>query len=87
MVSVWLYCWTYFLGLDMKTILDKLEAQGVNANAQCREGYCGSCRCKLIDGEPKYITEPIAYIGDNEMLPCIVSVDSNIVIEVIYEKN
>lgn len=66
----------------MKTLLDKLEHAGLNVNAQCREGYCGSCRCKLISGEPKYTTEPIAYISDDEVLPCIVMADSEIEVEV-----
>lgn len=65
----------------MKTLLQDLESKGINVNPQCREGYCGSCRCKIVKGEVTYITEPIAYINDKEALPCIAKADSNVILD------
>ena len=39
-------------------------------NFHCREGYCGACRCKLLSGEVRYITEPLAFVRSGEFLPC-----------------
>lgn len=66
----------------MKTLLQELESKGTNVNPQCREGYCGSCRCKLVSGDVTYITEPIAYIGNNEILPCIAKADTDIILDI-----
>ena len=52
------------------TLLDSLEAQGVEVHYQCREGYCGSCRTQLLEGEVHYQEEPMACIADDEILPC-----------------
>mgnify|MGYP000198917474 CR=1 FL=1 len=52
------------------TLLESLEAQGVPVQYQCREGYCGSCRTQLLEGEVHYTEEPMAWINDDEILPC-----------------
>ena len=52
------------------TLLESLEAQDVTLNYQCREGYCGSCRTQLLEGEVHYTEEPMAWINDDEILPC-----------------
>jgi ferredoxin len=52
------------------TLLESLEAQDVTVNYQCREGYCGSCRTQLLEGEVHYTEEPMAWINDDEILPC-----------------
>lgn len=64
------------------TILSQLESKGINVNPQCREGYCGSYRCKIARGKDSYVTEPIAYISDDEILPCIAKADSDINLDV-----
>ena len=53
------------------TILEWLEQQGISANFQCRNGVCGTCRCKLISGSIQYIKESLAFIKDDEVLICI----------------
>ena len=55
---------------NANTLLESLEAQGVDIQYQCREGYCGSCRVKLLDGQVHYFEEPMAFIDDDEILPC-----------------
>jgi ferredoxin len=52
------------------SILDSLEIAGVSIQSHCRSGFCGACRTKLIEGEVEYTTEPLAYIEDDEVLPC-----------------
>ena len=52
------------------TLLESLEAQDVPVHYQCREGYCGSCRTQLLEGEVHYTEEPMAWINEDEILPC-----------------
>lgn len=53
-----------------KTVLENLEAKKFNLDYQCREGYCGCCRMKLVSGEVSYITEPLGYMEEGDILPC-----------------
>lgn len=53
------------------TLLESLEAQNIQVPYQCRDGYCGACRCKKISGEVNYTKEPMAWINDDEILPCV----------------
>ncbi|KKO50482.1 2Fe-2S ferredoxin [Arsukibacterium sp. MJ3] len=52
------------------TILSCLEQQQQEVSYQCREGYCGACRCKLISGTIHYLNEPLAFVRKGEFLPC-----------------
>lgn len=52
------------------SLLESLEAQGVQLPYQCREGYCGGCRTDLIEGDVAYLQEPMAWINEGEILPC-----------------
>lgn len=51
-------------------LLESLEAQDVAVQYQCREGYCGSCRVQLLEGEVHYLDEPMAWVNSDEVLPC-----------------
>ncbi len=53
------------------TLLEALEAQNIELAYQCRDGYCGACRCKKISGDVKYLKDPMAWINDDEILPCV----------------
>lgn len=55
---------------DKKTLLEHLESQGVQVEYQCREGYCGSCRLKLVCGKVDWLTQPLAFHMPDEILPC-----------------
>ena len=37
---------------------------------QCREGYCGSCRMRLVKGDVIYSQKPLAFINEGDILPC-----------------
>ena len=52
------------------TLLESLEAQNIEVHYQCREGYCGSCRTQLLEGRVHYHEEPMAWLDDDEILPC-----------------
>ena len=56
---------------NAQTLLESLEAQQVQVPYQCRDGYCGACRCKKITGEVTYLKEPMAWINEDEILPCV----------------
>lgn len=51
-------------------LLDVLELHDVQVEYQCRSGYCGACRLKLVKGEVAYRQQPLALINAGEILPC-----------------
>lgn len=54
-----------------QTLLDCLEQANVEVHYHCRDGFCGACRVTLTAGEVNYPNgDPLAYVGDNEILPC-----------------
>lgn len=63
------------------SLLVALESQKVAVEYQCREGYCGSCRCRLVAGQVDWIAEPLAFINDGEILPCCCRAKGDIEIE------
>ena len=56
--------------IPKKTLLESLEAQNIDAQYHCRDGFCGACRCKLRAGEVEYVVDPLAFIDDDEILLC-----------------
>lgn len=64
-----------------ETLLDALERTGHQVEYQCRSGYCGACRVKLLDGEVEYFSEPLAYVEDDHVLSCCCTPKSNIRID------
>lgn len=56
---------------DSNNILEYLEKKGLNPDYACREGFCGSCRLQILEGDVKYNQEPLAFIREKEILPCI----------------
>jgi len=63
------------------SLLESLEAQNINVPYQCREGYCGGCRTQLLSGEVAYLQEPMAWINDDEILPCCCVPKTDIVVK------
>lgn len=63
-------------------LLNALEQQQLQVNFQCREGYCGACRCKLLSGEVRYLQEPLAFVRQGEFLPCCSVPLTDIAIEI-----
>ncbi|MGK2946596.1 MAG: class I ribonucleotide reductase maintenance protein YfaE [Candidatus Malihini olakiniferum] len=52
------------------SLLDVLEQYRIPAEYQCRSGYCGACRLRLVKGLVAYRQTPLAYVQQDEILPC-----------------
>lgn len=55
---------------DQPPLLDFLEKNNVPVQFNCREGFCGACRCKLVSGSVSYLYEPLAFVRNGEVLTC-----------------
>jgi len=52
-----------------ESILIELEAHNVLINYSCRQGHCGSCILKLVDGEVLH-QECLVPLSEGEILAC-----------------
>jgi len=52
-----------------ESILTELEAHNVLINYSCRQGHCGSCILKLVDGEVLH-QECLVPLSEEEILAC-----------------
>jgi len=52
-----------------ESILTELEAHNVLINYSCRQGHCGSCILKLVDGEVRH-QECLVPLSEGEILAC-----------------
>jgi ferredoxin len=52
------------------TLLEALEQKKVKTFSECRNGFCGQCKTKVISGSVRYLTEPLVTLADDECLPC-----------------
>lgn len=66
---------------EQESILESLEAAGYMIEYQCREGMCGSCRCRLTSGTVDYQNIPLAALAPDEILPCITRAKTDICLE------
>jgi ferredoxin len=55
---------------EHNNLLEVFERNKLIVEYQCREGYCGSCRMRLVKGEVAYSQKPLAFIQDGDILPC-----------------
>ena len=66
-----------------QTLLECLEQANVEVHYHCRDGFCGACRVSLIEGDISYPNgEPLAYIGEGEILTCCCIPVTNITLEI-----
>jgi len=65
-----------------KTLLESIEGQKIDVHYHCREGFCGACRTKLLCGSVAYTTDPLAFIDDDEILPCCCIPQSHLKIDI-----
>jgi ferredoxin-NADP reductase len=56
---------------EADNLLAFAEEQGLKPPFGCRAGVCGTCRCRVIEGEVVPLTPPTASVGDGEALICI----------------
>ena len=72
---------TRFTLQEGETLLEALERTGHEIECQCRSGYCGSCRVKLLSGSVAYRESPLAMLLPNEILTCCCMVKEDIRID------
>lgn len=63
------------------SLLAALESHQVPVEYQCREGYCGSCRTRLLAGNVIWLSTPLAFIEPGHILPCCCKAQGDIEIE------
>ena len=56
---------------DDGTILEFAEANDISPDHSCRVGVCGTCMCKISEGEVDYEEVPTASVDANSVLICI----------------
>lgn len=74
-----------FIADDKTTLLQLMRDAGLPVRNACRNGGCGVCRCKLVNGEIEYYQrEPFALWekekADGIILPCIAFAKSELVL-------
>ncbi|PTA50230.1 ferredoxin [Shewanella morhuae] len=52
------------------TLLQALETKKVKIFSECRNGFCGACKTRIISGKVCYLSEPLAELKHDECLPC-----------------
>ncbi|WOT06807.1 class I ribonucleotide reductase maintenance protein YfaE [Shewanella youngdeokensis] len=52
------------------TLLQALEQKKVKTFSECRNGFCGQCKTKIISGSVSYLTDPLVSLANDECLPC-----------------
>lgn len=52
------------------SLLQALEAKNIKMFSECRSGFCGACKTRIISGKVSYLSEPLAKLNNDECLPC-----------------
>lgn len=60
---------TFFYQYEF-SLLDALEAQNIPAPYNCRGGYCGCCKIRLLEGEVEYVQDSLVDLQADEILAC-----------------
>ncbi|NKF50679.1 2Fe-2S iron-sulfur cluster binding domain-containing protein [Shewanella sp. WXL01] len=63
---------------DKTTLLEALEYKKIKVFSECRNGYCGACKTKVLSGSVTYHTPPLVALEKDECLPCCCRPDSNL---------
>jgi ferredoxin-NADP reductase len=53
------------------SLLEFAEANDLEPPYSCRQGICGTCMCRILEGEVEYQQTPVAAIEDGSVLICI----------------
>ena len=57
-----------------QSILEAIEAQGVEVPFSCRAGICGACECRVLRGEPEHLDMVLSDTekqGNQRMMICV----------------
>ena len=47
-----------FAHKEPETVLETLERNNIDVDFNCRQGFCGVCRTKLLSGQVEYKLDP-----------------------------
>ncbi len=64
------------------SLLDALEAQQIPAPYNCRGGYCGCCKVRLLDGDVEHVQDALVDCAEGEVLTCCCRPKGHIEIEI-----
>jgi len=53
------------------SLLEFAEANNLEPAYSCRQGICGTCVCRILDGEVEYQQPPVATVDEGSVLICI----------------
>lgn len=56
---------------DSGTLLEFAEINELDPPYSCRQGICGTCACRILEGEVEYQTPPVASVNEGSVLICI----------------
>jgi ferredoxin len=62
------------------TLLVQMENKHISVETHCRSGFCGICKKRLLSGEVIYHENPLAYLGEGEVLVCCASAKTEVVL-------
>ncbi|MBL4796131.1 MAG: 2Fe-2S iron-sulfur cluster binding domain-containing protein [Oleispira sp.] len=65
-----------------RTLLDAMEAQGVELQSECRSGECGQCKVSLLAGKVKPLIKIEIDLKAGQILPCCSIPQSDLLIDV-----
>ncbi|OBX01775.1 class I ribonucleotide reductase maintenance protein YfaE [Gallibacterium genomosp. 1] len=63
------------------SLLENLEQNQIAHEYQCRSGYCGACRAKILQGSVRYRQLPLAFLQPDEILLCCCLLEQDIVLD------
>ncbi|WP_372871822.1 class I ribonucleotide reductase maintenance protein YfaE [Shewanella sp.] len=55
---------------QQQSLLEALEIKKIRIFSECRSGFCGACKTKVLSGNVQYFSEPLAALEEDECLPC-----------------
>ena len=67
-----------------ESLLEVAEEKNINIESACRQGFCGTCKTRLLSGKVDMeITDGLEDedLKQNMILPCVARAKSNIVLE------
>jgi ferredoxin len=72
------------MGNRLENILEAAEESGISFESDCEQGFCGTCKVKLLEGEVSMETDDgldDVDLEQNMILPCVSVPKTNVVLE------